>query len=200
MLALVLADRNPHNGIITSILRDGQGTDGEQVDVVLCLGDLDSWALTELRTFPEVPLLGVYGNHCSGDYLPDLGGKCLHRRGTHLDGVSFAGLSGCPKYKAVGDYQYSPDQIGYYLKSFPQVDVFLTHCPPRGVNDDPTRESHHGWEPLATHIKEKQPKYLLHGHTNPPYPYGSNNPIVTHLDTGTQVRWVIGHELVHLDV
>jgi len=52
------------------------------------------------------------------------------------------------------------------MQDFPPVDVFLSHCPPRGINDE-EEIAHQGFDVLRTYLDDKQPMAWLHGHTYP---------------------------------
>lgn len=50
------------------------------------------------------------------------------------------------------------------MSAVPKVDILITHCPPRGINDnhDP---SHYGFEGLRTWVEREKPRFVFHGHT-----------------------------------
>ena len=160
---------------------------------MLLLGDLSARSLTELRTLDR-PKFGVYGNHCGGRYLPDLGATELHRRPLRWRGIALGGLNGCLRYKAVGDYLYEQADVERFLAGFPTVDLFLSHCPPRGVNDESAELAHRGWDALRVYVEHKHPRYLLHGHTHP-----RDGEEVYRLGT-TQIEWVFGTRILELDL
>jgi Icc-related predicted phosphoesterase len=160
---------------------------------VLLLGDLNSSRLTELREL-KCAKFGVYGNHCHSPYIPALGGAELHRHGQRWRGLTFAGLNGCPRYKDACDYLYEQEDVARFLKPYPRVDVFLSHCPPSGVNDDPSRRSHSGWMALREYVLRTHPKVLLHGHTSP-----REDELITHLGN-TKIIYVHGTRVIDIDV
>ena len=61
---------------------------------------------------------------------------------------------------------YTQDEVYDILANYPQVDIFITHCPPRGINDE-DEIAHQGFDALLQYIDQKPPKVLLHGHTYP---------------------------------
>jgi predicted phosphodiesterase len=86
---LVIADMAPE------LPSDVEGyLDAEAVDVVVLAGDLLSGDLRGL-TQTSRPTLGVYGNHCDGQYLTEMGFTNLHLAAVEVAGVTFTGLEGC---------------------------------------------------------------------------------------------------------
>lgn len=61
---------------------------------------------------------------------------------------------------------YTQNQANDLLKDFPYVDVFISHSPPRGINDEDDT-AHQGFDALRKYVEGKKPKYFLHGHTYP---------------------------------
>jgi uncharacterized protein len=184
---LALSDRDPAPGLITDLIANNP------VDVVLTLGDLTESSLAELRDV-GLPKLGVHGNHDRDDFLPRLGVIDLHRRAVRCGPLTFGGLAGCPRYGPGGRFQYEPKDVTHWLRKVPPVDVFVTHCPPLGVDDDPGDPVHAGWAPLRQWIDAHPPAVLVHGHT-----YPRRNELVRRLDSGTRVEYVLGHRLIDLD-
>lgn len=50
------------------------------------------------------------------------------------------------------------------MSEVPHADVLITHCPPRGIddNDDP---AHYGFDGLREWVDLEKPKCIFHGHT-----------------------------------
>ncbi len=63
---------------------------------------------------------------------------------------------------------------------------------PVSYPDGPDKLAHQGFRALRLYIEEKQPKYLIHGHT---YPTADN--IVTHLGN-TQIIYVYQDQILNL--
>lgn len=162
--------------------------DAERVDAVVCLGDLEQWAIQGLAGV-TVPKVGVYGNH-DWAYMDALGIVDLHLRATRIGDLVFAGVEGCVRYKPGARFQYEQEEIVAAVASWPRVDVVLTHCPPFGVNDDPTDPAHIGWVGLRQYVERCEPAWLLHGHTYPDVPQ-------TQLGA-TQIRYVHGHAILDI--
>jgi Calcineurin-like phosphoesterase len=162
-------------------------------EVVVACGDLPFEYLGYLMNGLDVPLVFVPGNHdpdLSG-YRWSRAGLTLRagmpvrapwpdgavntdRRIVEVAGLRFAGLGGCRRYSD-GPNQYSDRQLARRARALHrqawwqrrrgrgEVDVLLTHAPPRGVGDgaDPP---HQGFTALPGLVRALQPTALLHGH------------------------------------
>ncbi len=161
MHILAIADRPPREKISSILAR-------EHVDLIVTLGDLDYFDIAELANVTDIPKLGVYGNHDSGTSFESLGIINMHLGTFTLGGLVFGGFEGCVRYKT-DPYakMYTQEQATQLLAEFPTVNVMLVHCPPFGVNDEPSEIAHQGFHGLRTYVQEKRPRYLLHGHTYP---------------------------------
>jgi Icc-related predicted phosphoesterase len=161
--ALVLADRPvPFDPAKLAIQRD--------VDVVITLGDLQpSWVEPLERL--HLPKVGVYGNHDDQPYLDWFAIDNLHLRRLDLDqGLSFCGFEGCVSYPRGGGRlgpSYSQKEARRLIRKLPPADVLVCHCPPEGVNDDPSDPAHVGFAALRDWVDKHQPRWLLHGHVHP---------------------------------
>jgi calcineurin-like phosphoesterase family protein len=167
--------------------------------LILACGDLPFDYLGSLMNALDVPLVFVPGNHdpdVSG-YRSSRGGLTLKAglparppwpdgainadgRIVDVAGLRLAGLGGCRRYNA-GPNQYTDQQQArraWALRSRAwwrrrgdgrEVDVLLTHAPPRGVGDrdDPP---HRGFRALPGLVAALRPTALLHGHV---HPYGA---------------------------
>jgi len=160
MRILAIADRPPFESIKEILLK-------QSVDVIVTLGDLEMHQIRELEDINDIPKLGVYGNHCSGMYMAELGIENMHLATKEINGIIFGGFEGSVKYKESSAKMYTQEQASELLKDFPYVDIMLCHAPPYGVNDEPDDPTHAGLIGLREYVEKKSPKYLLHGHTYP---------------------------------
>lgn len=185
MKVLVIADdycpaSNPPLAALVSV---------HQLDAIVTAGDLSGPALAGIDAV-DVPAMGVYGNHCDGEYLDRLGVTDLHLNRTVVSGVSFVGLQGCVRYKdGNDDILYTQDEYRILVDSLPFADVLVTHCPPRGINDhdDPAHvgiDALHGW------MRTARPAMVIHGHTYP------THPVTTY--QGTQIEYVYGARVLDI--
>jgi hypothetical protein len=180
-----------------ALVADPAAARGAQL--ILACGDLPFDYLGSLMNALDVPLVFVPGNHdpdVSG-YRSSRGGLTLKAglparppwpdgainadgRIVDVAGLRLAGLGGCRRYNA-GPNQYTDQQQArraWALRSRAwwrrrgdgrEVDVLLTHAPPRGVGDrdDPP---HRGFRALPGLVAALRPTALLHGHV---HPYGA---------------------------
>lgn len=172
-----------------------------RVDALISLGDFSSAHAAVMQRAQAPFTAGVYGNHCTQDYMPghdivDLVGDRTRtaRRGTlqlpgHRD-VTLLAVQGCIRYKPdLDDVLFTQEQYARDLDRIPAAELVITHCPPAGVNDaeDP---AHIGIDALRRWVDRNRPRWLLHGHTY------ENPERSTHGDT--EVIYVNGHSVIDL--
>ncbi len=161
MIILAIADSRPKTSILDLVAK-------YKVELICTLGDLDYFSLQELEKVTSIPKIGVYGNHCSGNYFDSLGIFNLHLKTFEHNGIQFGGFEGSIRYKeSIYAKMYTQEEATELLKDFPTVDVMLAHSPPHGINDEPNSASHQGFVALREYIEKKKPRYFLHGHTYP---------------------------------
>ncbi len=187
MNILAISDRPPKTSIKETLA-------SHQIDLICTLGDLEYSQIRDLADVTTIPKLGVYGNHCSGNYFNDLGITNMHLQTFEYQGITFGGFEGSIKYKE-DDYakMYTQEQAEVLLKDFPYVDVLLCHSPPFGINDEPD-PAHQGLKALKTYLEQKKPKYLFHGHTYPK----EHSIVRKFLDT--EIVYVYGDKVVTIQV
>ena len=189
MKLLAFADRPPHLSLQGKIADLCQR---ESIELICTLGDLEFADIQELQDITTIPKIGVYGNHCSGTYMEELGIVNMHLRTGTLNGLTFGGFEGCVRYKEGDAKMYTQEQATQLLRDFPYVDIFLSHAPPYGVNDEPSEITHQGFQALHTYLDEKRPKLWLHGHT---YPRPEN--LVTSFGP-TRIEYVFGYKIIEV--
>lgn len=157
MKVLILADRPPTRPI-KEIISDNPG-----IQLIITLGDLYYYDIQVLAEITDIPKIGVYGNHCDGRYMESLGITNMHLANKTIEGISFFGYQGCVKYKE-SVLQSTQEYCQKVMKWVPRYDVLITHCPPRGLNDndDP---AHYGFDGLREYVDRVSPRYVLHWHT-----------------------------------
>ena len=131
MRVLALADKPPP-------LDPALMAEQMRVDAVICLGDLDRAWIGSLAGLFSIPRIGVHGNHDPEDLLLELDVQDLHMRRTALCGMTFAGFEGCVRYGKGGPHHYTQKEASKLARRLPAADVLICHCPPLGINDDPT--------------------------------------------------------------
>lgn len=186
MKSIVIADRRPKidvKGLIKA----------EQIELVITLGDLTREDLLPLETITDIPKIGVYGNHDSGNYMNELGIWDMHMKIWEFQGLQFGGFQGCVRYKKDPEaIMYTQAEAERMMFCFPKVDIFISHCPPFGINDEPEEVAHQGFKALRVYLDEQQPKVWLHGHT-----YPTNDELLTQIGS-TRVEYVYEYRIIDL--
>ena len=138
-----------------------EGGSGE-VDAILALGDLSDGVILEAwEQFGAPPVFGVRGNHDSPVPFPE-GITDLHLRTVEFMGLKFGGCNGAWRFRPRGNFLYTQAEIADLLKDFPPVDLFIAHNAPATLAKDDG--VHLGFTAFDQYIREKQPRYFLHGH------------------------------------
>lgn len=138
MKLLVLADM-PATRPIKEILQENP-----DIELIVTLGDLYYGDIQELENITHIPKIGVYGNHCDGSYMDQLGIKNMHLTSTRIGNLSFFGYQGCVKYKE-SSMQSTQEYCQNVMRTVPYFDVLISHCPPRNINDN-SDPAHYGFD------------------------------------------------------
>lgn len=185
MKVLVIADRRPEIDIASVVA-------SENIELVITLGDLTREDILGLAEVKHIPKIGVYGNHDSGMYMPEFGIWDMHLKIWDFQGLRFGGFQGCVRYKENPDaIMCTQEEANSLMQNFPKTDVFISHCPPRGINDE-EEIAHQGFDALRKYIDEQQPKVWLHGHTYP------TDETVVRQHGNTRVEYVFKYKIVEL--
>jgi len=182
---LAIADRRPKINI-----KDVVGQ--HDIELIVTLGDLTREDLLQLEQITAIPKIGVYGNHDSGTYMPELDIWDMHLKIWDYKGLRFGGFQGCVRYKEDPNaIMYTQEEAAQLMADFPKVDVFLSHCPPRGINDE-AEVAHQGFDALRDYIEREPPQVLLHGHT-----YPTEDKVVKQYGP-TRIEYVFEHKIITL--
>lgn len=185
MKTLVIADRNPGVDVAEIVNQ-------HNIELIITLGDLTREGLLDLPRINSIPKIGVYGNHDSGTYMPELGIWDMHMKIWDFGGLTFGGFQGCVRYKENPHaIMYTQQEALTMMNGFPAVDVFLSHCPPRGVNDE-EEIAHQGFDALRQYLDTMQPAVWLHGHT-----YPTEEMLITQHGK-TRVEYIYRYKIVEL--
>lgn len=185
MNILAIADRRPKIDILDVVRQNN-------IELIVTLGDLTREDLLQLEQITTIPKVGVYGNHDSGTYMPDLGIWDMHLKVWDYKGLRFGGFQGCVRYKENPDaIMFTQEEASQLMANFPRVDVLLCHCPPRGVNDE-EEVAHQGFNALRDYIEREYPKALLHGHTYP------TEDTVVKQQGSTRIEYVFEYKIITL--
>ena len=166
----------------------------------------------------NAPLFYVHGNHdATSPAGPKPGvdlneglqtlewGANLHRRVIRHEGLIVAGLEGCRRYKPAAPFQYGEREVRWQVFSLMQrlrlnrlrygrqLDILVTHAPPRGIHDAEDLP-HQGFAPYLKLLRASRPALMIHGHT---HIYNRNN--VTETDLGaTRIINTYGYRVLEL--
>lgn len=133
-------------------------------DIFVTTGDLRFADLVFLEHIKnKKTAFGVYGNHCSGQYMDQLGIINLHNKVFKHKDLTWGGFQGCIKYKNYGVF-FTNEDAKEFRNNFPYVDVLLLHAGPKGMLDDSSDTVHEGSENIRNYVLEKKPKFVFCGH------------------------------------
>jgi uncharacterized protein len=137
------------------------------IDLIICCGDFSIWGIKQVGEVDWIPKIGVYGNHCTRGYMEELEIIDLHLKKFELEGLTFSGFEGSVRYK---DSEFAPmftqAEAHELVKILPVADVIISHCPPKGINDQEDLP-HTGFEALLDYLNTNSPMAWFHGHTHP---------------------------------
>lgn len=136
----------------------------QKADIFVSTGDITLFDFGAIRDYTsKKPGFGVYGNHCSGQYLEEVGLVNLHWQVYEYANLRWGGFQGCLKYKK-SDLMYTDDQAEHFADNFPQVDILLLHAGAYQMLDDPSDAVHVGSKAIQRYVLEKPPKIIFCGH------------------------------------
>jgi Icc-related predicted phosphoesterase len=152
------------------------------VDLILGCGDLPPYYLEFLVSMLDVPLFYVRGNHDhelmdrehAGRLQPPGGCTPIDGGIVRYRGLILVGLGGSPRYNGKPDQYSDTEQRLRLLLLEPRLwwnrrrygrscDIFVTHSPPRGINDQPDA-CHQGFPSFLPFLQRHRPRYMVHGH------------------------------------
>lgn len=156
--------------------------DALETDVLIHCGDAAvRGTYEELKSFldwfvkaPAKYKLYLPGNHDKGlkknnglkELMAAYGIQNPHRNLITINGHTFWGNEVVPYWSALTG-KVSPSYITRYhvWRKMPEnLDVLITHCPPRYILDLAARGEHLGCEQLALRIKDAKPRFHVFGH------------------------------------
>ena len=142
----------------------------EPVDLIISCGDLAPEYLSFLRNKLEKPLFYVKGNHDIRYTQSNLlGCENIHAKLVRFKTLNILGLEGSIWYSG-GVNQYTDKQMDkilfrmwFSLWKKGDVNIVVTHAPPRGIHDGPDH-CHTGFDSFLKFIDKRKPDYFIHGH------------------------------------
>ena len=97
------------------------------------------------------------------------GAVCIHNKEHIIDGIKFFGSAYTPKY-GTWAFMNTEEQAKRYWENAPlDVDVLVTHGPPKGVLDMTILGDHAGSQALFDYVKKVNPHYHFFGHIHEAY-------------------------------
>jgi Icc-related predicted phosphoesterase len=134
-----------------------------KADVLISCGNLPIDVIHSAAALcTPAQIFAVKGNHDSGLDFPDTITD-LHCKSFTFRGIRFGGFCGAWKYKPKGNYLFEQAEVEEALKTFPSVDVFVSHNSPRLIHDTED-EVHYGFVAYTPYIARSTPRLFLHGH------------------------------------
>jgi Icc-related predicted phosphoesterase len=135
-----------------------------KIDFILSCGDIDYHLLEEIYERFKKPIFAVKGNHDPTAPFPKFVENVHNRMVQHRRWL-IGGWEGVPHYKMTGPHEWDDMEAAYKLNHFPYVDIFICHAPVAKMTDK-ADYAHLGSEAIARYIKDKQPRYVFHGHVH----------------------------------
>jgi Icc-related predicted phosphoesterase len=140
----------------------------DSIGCVKVIRDVDDW-------FGELDfkkIICIAGNH---EYIFQDGLASGLRNAVYLEdehyefeGVKFFGSPWTPHF--FGAFNANEHRLGeIFKKADDDVDVLITHGPPHGILDTPSRSDHAGSHALASELKRIKPKVHVFGHIHDSY-------------------------------
>jgi uncharacterized protein len=196
------------------IYRDAFPSGLEQIDLVLCAGDLPGSYIEFIATKVTCPVAWVHGNHGEekvkdylGNYSPPGGAIAVHGRLVRIAGLTIVGWGGAPKYRENGEGQYTGLEARLGLSRLgPKiwwderrtghgVDIFLTHAAPPGAHAGKDF-AHRPCKEIGEFMRRHKPGLLVHGHM---HAYDGKQLEYTD-DCGTRVVNAFGYTVLEVEV
>ncbi len=143
------------------------------VDLAICCGDITpihgdtitvSRKIGRLNRLFIIPgnfeLPTILNIACKENSWTDLHGKSFN-----INGIIIGGCGGALKGPFNTPYELSEDEFRHILSKIGEVDILVTHTPPKGIVDY-TNGLNIGSEAIRDFIIEKKPKLNLCGHVH----------------------------------
>lgn len=120
-----------------------------------------------LESLPHPEIVWIAGNHdfvCqTPEWRPTGRGRYLLDSGIEIAGLSLYGTPWVPKLQGWAFYA-TDEELAERSTAIPQVDVLVSHGPPRGYGDMLARGGRAGSEALTRRLLEVPPRVCVFGH------------------------------------
>ncbi|MGC4017104.1 MAG: metallophosphatase domain-containing protein [Luteolibacter sp.] len=137
------------------------------------LGEMDDW----FNAAPAREVICIAGNHDRllehrplGAAPPFRHATYLEDSGTTVGGLQIHGAPWCPNLPGFAFYATSAELADHWRKIPTGVDILITHTPPFGILDTPSRSlTHLGCPILLEELKRIRPRLHVFGHVHAAY-------------------------------
>jgi len=182
MNILILADKQISENIVDIV-------NNNNIELIITLGDLKLQWLGELEEL-NIPKIGVYGNHCKGNYMKLLNIENCHMKKYTYKGISIVGFQGSIVTEGKEKRKYYQEEATNLIDNLPKSDILISHSPAFGLLDN--EDDHHiGFKGLRNYIEDKEPLLHLHGHSYP------EEEELTH--NGTKIIYTLGYKVITIN-
>ena len=115
--------------------------------------------------------VGVLGNHDKASFFEDTTIINLHRELKTINGITFAGFQGCPKYNDKPFGQHLEIEAEAFVSTIynKQIDFFLSHSNPKYEHLNENDDTHRGFAALTDLIDYQKVRHMFHGHLHDPF-------------------------------
>jgi len=164
MQVLIIADIHGSLDSLKRILKNN-----EHVDLVLVCGDITHYnsphITTMLEPFDLEKTLFVPGNCDTIEVMDVLNehGVNIHGKTVDINGIRIRGIGGSNPTPFDTPLEYSEEELKEILFKDKEVDVLVSHAPPKGILDK-VGVSHVGSVAIREYIEEVQPRFVFCGH------------------------------------
>jgi Icc-related predicted phosphoesterase len=155
--------------VVSDLVGTSSPVEADSFDLIIGCGDLPPEYLARLRAKFDVPLYYILGNHDIRHELTPQGCLNITGRIVYHGAFTFLGFSGSRWYNG-NPNQFREREMRAQIRKlwFPlwrlkQLDVLVTHAPPRHVHDAEDR-CHRGFSCYRDFIKKYKPRFMIHGH------------------------------------
>jgi len=159
-----------------------------RVDFTLSLGDNPVSALKDIYERYRKPIFAIRGERDGKTPFPK-GVINVHLQVEEYRNWTIGGFGGTLWHKDRGPNTWSDAEAEDMLAAMPCCDIFICHSPVARATNKPESYAHQGSKAIRKYIREKEPKFVYHGHVHKKLGTMIGN---------TAVVSVYGYKVVHL--
>lgn len=163
--------------LVFSDLPSGFNLPDSEPDLVLLLGDIFYRNVLKIDHKYKCLKVGVLGNHDKAHYFEDTSIINIHRDIQTIEGITFAGFQGSPKYNDKPFGQHLEIEAEAYVASIYRkpIDIFLAHSNPAYENLPSNDDTHRGFKAFNDLFHYQTAKNFFHGHLHEPFQMKQGN-------------------------